>query len=1452
MAIKATGRATFTAVEDYDVVFVLNGIRCDVLNFDSVRTAESAVLEADFFNGGTSCVVDKAILGCYDGEGSLLGSPIEVHDASSAVADGGSLYLSKDCKTITCDIYAGGKKLCGKSLPVIRNGSSVGVKAVSYKVINNVASNASLNWDSVTSQTAYPTQKPDKGKYCYVMTIVLYTDGTTTNTVSTSYTPNDGASGTSVKVASTKVEYAGGDSGTSAPTSGWQGTVPQLAQGKYLWTRTTVTYSDGKSTTSYSVGRIGMDGSKGGTTHILYASSASPKSAADVRTTIDASHQYYGTYQDTNVDDDVNKYTSVKSWVLIKGDDGKSPQPNLCRYNCLIIVTVKSLSYDLPSNTYTIVNNTPNSRWGSQVYLSPILIPYGQRYTASADVYSPVAATIIIDFNNGPVSGSAWGGNGNDNDDGGGRSANRIEIPANTWTTISWSAINSNTANTNKVGIDIFDSIGSSAPADTVWKLRNLKVEFGDTATPWVPNKEDINGTQYRTVEKYAYGTSNTAAPTSGWSDSISGGTAGQYLWNQETTQHKAATDTAWVQDSVTTHCIGYIAKNGENGANFTGVLEYYKATNDGTNAPAVDSSWQATPTAAGWSADKPYLWNYEIITRDKGGNITTKAHLDSVWGKDGEGQPATVYTIEAVGNSNNSGTLKNASTIAVTLTGNLKLYKTVGSEKTEDSKPPQCWRLTVGGTNVDGTRVFINSASNNIVSYSYNNSYSKDTVPGSATISVYKDSSMGELLASLVVPISLNPGAIVDVNRKLGTIENTTMSMQNDMNGMHGTIETIRQGQGQISLKVQDLARKGGNILPGGNVNGLFNKKYSVFVSDYFTVEKGKTYTVTANVYKDTSGSHIIDIIASRSDWSHQYHGQTSETDPSNKYCYSFTAVATEQLRVGFYERTSSGDDPGSYEGVHLNWVRVDEGDWTGDARLSEWGPSDRETDAVNLLPDPSFSQGIGFTDGMGERKSYADNMGDTVSWMSRDASADGDGCHAVLFNRSSSSQTSSGIRYLIPFRGAGTYYLSYVYTDLSQTDSSYPGMTDILAVECHPCDADGNRITGGFGVYRKNTSSKDSGIIRCGQPYTFGVTATNGSGTRKDVVYLEVRVYLSQRGAVRVSRICLSKSGHYIYWNANAVSKDRKSDAALLATGIDIESKTVKMTGQQFVWQNNAGVKVAYMDDNGNATFSGVINATGGNFTGTVTGATIVGSTLQSSDGTNTTTIKGGNITTNSISATGGSIGAWTIKDGGLSAAYGSDAKISLYSSSSFFELDSNMNSGGGYLLRMRNDNGGVIDLQCYADNKTALSILSNGANTVAISALGNSNILSRIGEGTVINRLAYACARVSDTNVYFDQIFVTRETGNYKIPGNMIVTTNQTTDQTIWLPKRPVLGVSLLVIQGTNRQVNFNGNRHSFQQGSDVNSSANSNRNGQWNLFIFDGQYWQCIYITGHLLW
>ena len=72
----------------------------------------------------------------------------------------------------------------------------------------------------------------------------------------------DGIPGTSVTITSTSVMYQAGDSATSAPTGTWSNSIVS-ANGRFLWTRTIVTYSDNTTTTSYSVSRQGIDGTDG-------------------------------------------------------------------------------------------------------------------------------------------------------------------------------------------------------------------------------------------------------------------------------------------------------------------------------------------------------------------------------------------------------------------------------------------------------------------------------------------------------------------------------------------------------------------------------------------------------------------------------------------------------------------------------------------------------------------------------------------------------------------------------------------------------------------------------------------------------------------------------------------------------------------------------------------------------------------------------------------------------------------------------------------------------------------------------------------------------------------------------------------------------------------------------------------------------------------------------------
>ncbi|OJG10065.1 phage minor structural protein [Enterococcus asini] len=73
----------------------------------------------------------------------------------------------------------------------------------------------------------------------------------------------DSAFNKSVK--SSVVTYSAGTSGTTAPTSGWQSTVPSVSATQYLWTRTVFTLQDNSTTTSYSVSKKGAKGDKGDT-----------------------------------------------------------------------------------------------------------------------------------------------------------------------------------------------------------------------------------------------------------------------------------------------------------------------------------------------------------------------------------------------------------------------------------------------------------------------------------------------------------------------------------------------------------------------------------------------------------------------------------------------------------------------------------------------------------------------------------------------------------------------------------------------------------------------------------------------------------------------------------------------------------------------------------------------------------------------------------------------------------------------------------------------------------------------------------------------------------------------------------------------------------------------------------------------------------------------------------
>ena len=70
-----------------------------------------------------------------------------------------------------------------------------------------------------------------------------------------------GDTGNPATLVSKSVTYQSSDSGSIIPSGAWASSVPVVPQGKYLWTKTELQFNTGDPIISYSVGRMGIDGS---------------------------------------------------------------------------------------------------------------------------------------------------------------------------------------------------------------------------------------------------------------------------------------------------------------------------------------------------------------------------------------------------------------------------------------------------------------------------------------------------------------------------------------------------------------------------------------------------------------------------------------------------------------------------------------------------------------------------------------------------------------------------------------------------------------------------------------------------------------------------------------------------------------------------------------------------------------------------------------------------------------------------------------------------------------------------------------------------------------------------------------------------------------------------------------------------------------------------------------
>lgn len=164
-----------------------------------------------------------------------------------------------------------------------------GVSSVTKQSTSGLVDTYRMNYTDGTSTTFTVTngEKGDKGDQTYVWIKWASTENPTpgdlsdypeeyigiyTGTASTApttpssyrwykYKGETGDRGDDAEVVEQKVEYAASADRTTPPDSGWVSYIPEVRQGEFLWSKTTIRFNSGDATVTYGVSYQGMDGS---------------------------------------------------------------------------------------------------------------------------------------------------------------------------------------------------------------------------------------------------------------------------------------------------------------------------------------------------------------------------------------------------------------------------------------------------------------------------------------------------------------------------------------------------------------------------------------------------------------------------------------------------------------------------------------------------------------------------------------------------------------------------------------------------------------------------------------------------------------------------------------------------------------------------------------------------------------------------------------------------------------------------------------------------------------------------------------------------------------------------------------------------------------------------------------------------------------------------------------
>lgn len=282
---------------------------------------------------------------------------------------------------------------------------------------------------------------------------------------------NPGSTGPQgVSVTTIKDQWYKSTSNTAQAGGSWSDTQPNWESGKYIWTRSHITFSNGNTTTTNPV--------------LANAINNANSTANTAKTTA------------SNAASTANTAKSTADNANNKIDNLKIGGRNLIPVGMIKNNGLSTFSYDKASNTWTCVAQIGSNSWGRGIYfdtgVKKIYIPRGYTYIISLEVNPEVACIWNSDVNNG-FDGMP-SGTGNDNDNTSLRKSSDHSLVANKWQRV-WFSYTPRT----DVSYDIFDAssnwgiITTDAKSPIKFKIRNVKGEFGTVPTDWTPAPEDVD-----------------------------------------------------------------------------------------------------------------------------------------------------------------------------------------------------------------------------------------------------------------------------------------------------------------------------------------------------------------------------------------------------------------------------------------------------------------------------------------------------------------------------------------------------------------------------------------------------------------------------------------------------------------------------------------------------------------------------------------------------------------------------------------------------------------------------------------------------------------------------------------------------------------------------------------------------------------------------------------------